>query len=313
VISTTAVSGALEGCNPAVTAPAFTGSDNCEGDFTPVVTTDGPVADGCNYSQTWTANYTDECGNAALPVSITYTWTQDNELPVISTTAVSGALEGCNPAVTAPAFTGSDNCEGDFTPVVTTDGPVADGCNYSQTWTATYTDDCGNIAEPVSITYTWTQDNELPVISTTAVSGALEGCNPAVTAPAFTGSDNCEGDFTPVVTTDGPSNTGCNYSQTWTANYTDECGNAALPVSITYTWTQDNELPVISTTAVSGALEGCNPAVTAPAFTGSDNCEGDFTPVVTTDGPVATQDATTPRPGPPTIPMSAAMLPCRSR
>ena len=50
---------------------------------------------------------------------------------------------------------------------------------------------------------------------------------PTVTDPVFTGLDNCVGVFDPIVTTDRTTNTGCNYSQTWTANYTDACGNAA--------------------------------------------------------------------------------------
>ncbi|MBK8349706.1 MAG: hypothetical protein IPL08_19635 [Saprospiraceae bacterium] len=281
VISTTAVSGDL-GCNPMVTAPVFTGSDNCDGVFTPTVTTSGPSGPVCARTQTWTANYTDQCGNAATPVSVTYTWKQDQVLPVISTTAVSGDL-GCNPMVTAPVFTGSDNCDGVFTPTVTTSGPSGPVCARTQTWTANYTDQCGNAATPVSVTYTWKQDLVLPVISTAAVSGDL-GCNPTMTAPVFTGSDNCDGVFTPIVTTSGPSGPVCARTQTWTANYTDQCGNAATPVSVTYTWKQDQVLPVISTTAVSGDL-GCNPMVTAPVFTGSDNCDGVFTPTVTTSGP----------------------------
>ncbi|MGV8114623.1 MAG: HYR domain-containing protein [Lentimicrobium sp.] len=286
-ITTSAVSGDL-GCSPAVVEPIFSGSDNCEGTITPVVTTSGPSNTGCDYSQTWTAEYTDACGNVASPVSITFTWTQDTEAPVISTTATSGPLSGCNPTVTAPAFTGLDNCDGVFDPVVSTAGPTNTGCDYSQTWNANYTDACGNAATQVSITYTWTQDTEAPVISTTATSGPLSGCNPTVTAPTFTGLDNCDGVFDPVVSTAGPTNTGCDYSQTWNANYTDACGNAATQVSITYTWTQDTEAPVISTTATSGPLSGCNPTVTAPTFTGLDNCDGVFDPVVSTAGPTNT-------------------------
>ena len=239
--------------------------------------------------------------NAATPVSITYTWTQDTDAPVITTTATSDDL-GCNPTVVAPAFTGTDNCEGTITPVVTTAGPTNTGCAYTQTWTANYTDACLNAATQVSITYTWTQDTDAPVITTTATSDDL-GCNPTVVAPAFTGTDNCEGTITPVVTTAGPTNTGCAYTQTWTANYTDACLNPATQVSITYTWTQDTDAPVITTTATSDDL-GCNPTVVAPAFTGTDNCEGTITPVVTTAGPL-TQDALTPRPGTPTTLMLA--------
>src|SRR5512147_1339283 len=108
-------------------APVFTGLDNCEGEFTPVVTTLGPANNGCAFTQTWNANYTDGCGNAATEASITYTWTEDLIAPVISTVASSQNL-GCNPTVEAPVFTGLDNCEGEFTPVVTTLGPQNNGC-----------------------------------------------------------------------------------------------------------------------------------------------------------------------------------------
>jgi hypothetical protein len=246
------------------------------------VTTTGPSNTGCAYTQTWTANYTDACGNVADEISITYTWTVDTENPVLATTATSGDL-GCNPTVVAPEFTGTDNCEGAITPVVTTTGATNTGCAYTQTWTANYTDACGNVADEISITYTWTVDTEKPMLATTATSGDL-GCNPTVVAPEFTGTDNCEGAITPVVTTTGATNTGCAYTQTWTANYTDACGNVADEISITYTWTVDTEKPMLATTATSGDL-GCNPTVVAPTFTGTDNCEGAITPVVTTTGP----------------------------
>jgi len=281
VISTAASNSNL-GCNPTITTPAFTGTDNCEGVITPVVTTAGPTNIGCAYSQTWTANYSDACMNAAVPVSVTYTWTQDLVAPVLATTATSGNL-GCNPTVSAPVFTGTDNCEGSITPVVTTAGPTNSGCTYTQSWTANYTDACINSAVPLSITYTWTVDTELPVLNTNATTTDL-GCNPTVTAPAFTGTDNCEGTITPVVTTAGPTNTGCAYSQTWAANYTDACMNVATPISISYTWTQDTEAPDITTTAISGDL-GFNPVVVDPLFTGTDNCEGSITPVISTNGP----------------------------
>ncbi|MBK8671135.1 MAG: hypothetical protein IPN89_17510 [Saprospiraceae bacterium] len=35
-------------------------------------------------TQTWTANYTDACTNAAVPVSVTYTWVEDVVIPVIA-------------------------------------------------------------------------------------------------------------------------------------------------------------------------------------------------------------------------------------
>ncbi|MCB9332798.1 MAG: SprB repeat-containing protein [Lewinellaceae bacterium] len=243
-------------------------TDACEG-FGSVTGNDVSDNASCPETITRTWTYTDACGNVGSTFQLIVV--QDISVPVISTAANSGDL-GCNPTVVAPTFTGLDNCEGTFIPMVTTTGPSNTGCAYTQTWLANYTDGCNNAAIEQSITYTWTQDTEPPVISTTASSGDL-GCNPTVVAPTFTGTDNCEGAFLPTVTTTGPSNTGCAYTQTWLANYTDGCGNPADEVSITYTWTQDSEAPVISTTANSGDL-GCNPTVVAPTFTGLTTAKG---------------------------------------
>ncbi len=255
------------GCNPIVEAPTFTAMDNCDGDVTGMieVTTAGPQltsgdAECMLYSQTWTANVSDDCENDALPVSTTYTWKQDLVLPVIVAEMADGDL-GCNPIVEAPTFTAMDNCDGDVTGMieVTTAGPQltsgdAECTLYSQTWTANVSDLCENDALPVSTTYTWKQDLVLPVIVAEMADGDL-GCNPVVEAPTFTAMDNCDGDVTGMieVTTAGPQLTSgdaeCTlYSQTWTANVSDDCENDALPVSTTYTWKQDLVLPVIVAT-----------------------------------------------------------------
>ena len=64
-------------------------------------------------TQTWTANVDDDCGNSAASVSVTYTWVEDTELPVITQTAgedPDGTDLGCNPTVVAPTFSATDNC-----------------------------------------------------------------------------------------------------------------------------------------------------------------------------------------------------------
>ena len=279
VISTSDVSGD-KGCGDPGT-PSFSGADNCDGPFSPNVDDGGgPTITGCSYEQTWTATYTDACGNPAAPVSITWTWSIDNEDPVISTSDVSGD-KGCGDPGT-PSFSGADNCDGPFSPNVDDGGgPTITGCSYEQTWTATYTDACGNPAAPVSITWTWSIDNEDPVISTSDVSGD-KGCGDPGT-PSFSGADNCDGPFSPNVDDGGgPTITGCSYEQTWTATYTDACGNPAAPVSITWTWSIDNEDPVISTSDVSGD-KGCGDPGT-PSFSGADNCDGPFSPNVDDGG-----------------------------
>ena len=186
----------------------------------------------------------------------------DTEAPVITAVNVN-ADKGCNPTITAPAFTGLDNCDGVFSPIVTTTGPTNTGCAYTQTWTANYTDVCGNAATPVSTIYTWTVDTEAPVI-TAVNANADKGCNPTITAPAFTGLDNCDGVFFPIVTTTGPTNTGCAYTQTWTANYTDACLNAAIPVSTIYTWTVDTEPPVITAVNATPTRDATRPSLPRP-------------------------------------------------
>ncbi|MCR4872284.1 MAG: hypothetical protein K5885_01945, partial [Bacteroidales bacterium] len=237
------------GCNPNVIAPVFTVSDNCEGTFTldaANVVDGGVTGTGCEKSQTWTANYTDGCGNPATPVSITYYWTEDHTVPELHTEAVSDH-KGCNPVIVTPTFTVTDNCEGTFVlsaDSVTTTGKTGDGCEKSQSWTAHYTDGCGNPATPLTVTYSWKEDTQKPVIATTATDSYL-GCDPTtITPPTFSVSDNCEGDF--ALPTDSVTDGGVvavtsepyKFSRTWTAHFTDLCGNKADNVSITYTWVE---------------------------------------------------------------------------
>ncbi|MFC3875820.1 hypothetical protein, partial [Winogradskyella maritima] len=196
-----------------------------------VMTDTGVVADaeGCGFSQTWTANFTDDCGNAADEVSVTYTWIVDTDKPVI-TSSVEGGDLGCNPtAIPMPEFTLDEACSpGDI--VMTDTGVVADaeGCGFSQTWTANFTDDCGNAADEVSVTYTWIVDTDKPVI-TSSVEGGDLGCNPtAIPMPEFTIDEACSpGDIVMTDTGIVADAEGCGFSQTWTANFTDDCGNAA--------------------------------------------------------------------------------------
>ncbi|MBK9735419.1 MAG: hypothetical protein IPO92_10785 [Saprospiraceae bacterium] len=57
-------------CNPtSITAPTFEATDNCLASALSVIpTTAGPTGPACARTQTWTANYTDACTNAAVPV-----------------------------------------------------------------------------------------------------------------------------------------------------------------------------------------------------------------------------------------------------
>ena len=290
------------GCNPTVVAPTFSATDNCGVGSVTDVTTDGPEGTPCAMTQTWTANVNDNCGNPAAPVSVTYTWVEDTEAPVISQTAgedPDGTDLGCNPTIVAPTFSATDNCGVGAVTDVTTDGPEGTPCAMTQTWTANVNDDCGNPAAPVSVTYTWVEDTEAPVISQTPgedPDGTDLGCNPTVVAPTFSATDNCGVGAVTDVTTDGPEGTPCAMTQTWTANVNDDCGNPAAPVSVTYTWVEDTETPVISQTAgedPDGTDLGCNPTIVAPTFSATDNCGVGAVTDVTTDGPEGTPCAMT--------------------
>ena len=290
MISTTATSGDL-GCNPTVTAPVFTVTDNCDANLVAEVTTEGPVADGCNYTQSWTATVTDACDNEATPVTITYTWKVDTEAPVIATTATSGDL-GCNPTVTAPVFTVTDNCDANLVAEVTTEGPSADGCIYTQSWTATVTDACGNQATPVTITYTWKVDTEGPVIvnSPDDVTVSCSGEVPPVNTGLITATDGCGGIVRVVHVNDVPSQQTCanRYIITRTYRVFDECQNSTDVIQIITV--NDNVAPVLTGTLPGGSdINACYvdentlPAG-VPAFASlnvaqyyADNCPGAVT------------------------------------
>ncbi|MBK8349707.1 MAG: hypothetical protein IPL08_19640 [Saprospiraceae bacterium] len=265
VIATTAVS-ENKGCNPTIVAPVFTLTEACS-PGTIVVVDGGVTGAGCEKSQIWTANFTDGCGNVADEVVVTYTWTVDAIKPVIATTAVS-ENKGCNPTIVAPVFTLTEACS-PGTIVVVDGGVTGAGCEKSQIWTANFTDGCGNVADEVVVTYTWTVDAIKPVIATTAVS-ENKGCNPTIVAPVFTLTEACS-PGTIVVVDGGVTGAGCEKSQIWTANFTDGCGNVADEVVVTYTWTVDAIKPVIATTAVS-ENKGCNPTIVAPVFTLTEAC-----------------------------------------
>ena len=102
-----------------------------------------------------------------------------------------------------------------------------------------------------------TSDNVAPTISTTATNNYDWGCDPAtVTAPTFTATDACAGTLVPTVVAGTVQNTGtCTRKRTWTANVSDNCGNAAVEKSITYTWTE-SQVPTIGAIANQNATMG---------------------------------------------------------
>ncbi len=237
------------GYSPDIKPPTFSTYDNClDATLNLLPATSGPSNDGCSFTQTWSANYTDNCLNKAAEVSVTYTWSVNSQDAIIIASDHSRDL-GCNPNIIPPKFYAAENCFDVTVNVVpTTIGPENNGCSYSQTWTARHEGANSNNVVEKSVTYTWTEDLEIPVITqlTGAEDGTYFGCNPVV-APTFKATDNClDVSVSVLPTTTGPSHNGCSYTQTWIANYTDNCLNKAAEVSVTYTWTEDKDEPIIT-------------------------------------------------------------------
>ena len=242
-------------CDPtSITPPTFSGTDNCAGDISSdiVVTTNGVEGTDCEKSQTWKANYTDPCGNAAVEKTVTYTWTVP-PTPIIHTELTSRNL-GCNPTIVAPTvndFTVTDQCASG-TPVVslTRSDTAKNGCDRTLMWTASYTNACGTTVSK-SISYSW-KVMTTPSISTTLPLTGTKECNwdyntNAPTYADFTVTDGCNSSATATVTPGTlDESVDCQRSMTWTATYKNACDMEATAQVITYTWPYDVTEPVIT-------------------------------------------------------------------
>jgi gliding motility-associated-like protein len=201
------------------------------------------------------------------------------DVPVIATIAESKDL-GLNPVVQAPVFTGTDVCDGTFVPVATTQGPQVSGCTFTQSWVASYTNTCGAVAVPVSVTYTWTTDTEPP----TATQGTIADCYKTAgeaQAAALTATtamaDNCTASAELAVTAE--VNGTC--SAVVTVTITDKANNKK---EITYQTRIDNTAPQFTCVATPftrifpAGGNGYTVAGTELDPTGvTDNCEGTLT------------------------------------
>jgi len=224
------------------------------------VATEGKSSDDeCNYTQTWTATYTDGCGNEAEAVSVTYTWKEDNTAPIITEDVEDKDL-GCNPEeiiFDEPIFAGG------CTPLELQGEPVlgdliVDGCAREQTKTWTVTD-CSGLETTTSQTLNWTIDTEAPLVVNNIDDKDL-GYNPSsidFDEPIFDGG--CSEAFPvegyPMI--DDVVEDGCNRSQVSKWKVTD-CSGLITTVEQTLTWIIDNEAPEIVVDAIDKDL-GCNP------------------------------------------------------
>ncbi|WP_425077194.1 vWA domain-containing protein, partial [Psychroserpens sp. S379A] len=203
--------------------------------------------------------------------------------PTISTTSVSGPIDGFCPEIIAPTFTVNHDCQGDPTPTVNTSGPTNNGCEFSQTWEASYahTGVCPAVAENVSITYTWFQDTTAPTINCpTEVIDLGEDPNPqtlpteaSVEAYIETlSNDNCE-ILSTVATAGTISNLDCVNTQEFTVVVTDKCG-LIDECTLTYTWRTDCCVPAATcNNLIDVPLESCVATIPSSYDAGNTDAE----------------------------------------
>ncbi len=313
------------GCNPErpgeerAIADVGVPSDNC-GVVASTLTAQGGTitGDACGYTQVWTVSIEDACGNIGT-CEVTYVWVEDEEDPVFANCMEGSQDEspidlGCNPgrpdAERAIADVGvpSDNC-GVVASTLSAEGGAitGDACGYTQVWTVSIEDACGNIGT-CEVTYVWVEDEENPVF-TNCTEGSQDespidlGCNPerpdAERAIADVGapSDNC-GVVASTLSAEGGVITGdaCGYTQVWTVSIEDACGNVGT-CEVAYVWVEDEENPVFANCPIEEPIDlGCNPerpdAARAIADVGapSDNC-GVVASTLSAQGGTITGDA----------------------
>ena len=285
------------GCNPTlpVCSTVVTALDLCDGDVSASVTcTPGPItSEGCLRRQAFLYTAVDSCGNSTRE-QVVYTWKQDTTRPVFANLPTGGDL-GCNPTrpTCSTAVTALDECDGDLSARIRcTPGPLETlgDCGFSQIFTYTVEDSCGNPAVAV-VVYRWTEDTTAPELVNLPPGGDL-GCNPIrPTCVATVGArDLCDGDLGGRVRCEaGPIVDGalCAKTQVFTYSVTDRCGNTA-EARVTYTWREDITPPALRNLPTGGDL-GCNPIrpTCSQEVLAIDLCDGDVTrSLVCTAGPI---------------------------
>lgn len=205
-----------------------------------------------------------------------YYYVKDEEAPSLTVPTANLSI-GCNPtlptvASVVAASSATDNCS---TPTITAEaGTITGTCEKSQTFTVTATDDCDN-TDVKTVTYTWTDDTEKPVIVDLA-DYSLEGFGtPWPASVVTTWTDNCSagGSITGVageVVTDG-----CIQYLDFVFNVSDDCENDAIETVTRVTRSYDIQSPTITCPAdisSSPPVGETSLNVTLIDPTVSDNC-----------------------------------------
>ena len=230
------------GCNPVKPTmqsvmAASSVTDNCEATIS---VSAGPITGDCTKSQTFTVIATDDCGDRSDTETVTFTWTEDNQAPMLTVPA-GGDLD-CNPDA-LPSMQSVldqssviDNCGATIS---VSPGQITGDCTKTQIFTVTATDNCGDLSDTKTVTYTWTEDNQAPVLTVPA-GGDLD-CNPDA-LPSMQSvldqssvTDNCGAT---ISVSAGQITGDCTKTQIFTVTATDDCGDLSDTETVTYTWSE---------------------------------------------------------------------------
>ncbi len=200
--------------------------------------------DDCNWLAIYTFDIKGEVGES-VSCQVFYTG-GDTEAPVLVGTLSQGAT-GMNLCFTdIPAGPGADEIKALFTDncgevtVVKSGTPTGDNCNWSVTYLYNITDECGNAADPIIITYSGS--NQTPPIVPEAVNVTVN-CKSQViepvVLPVVTAACGDTLTYSLSVQEIPPAFT-CEGNIIYTYRFTDECG---LYSDWTYTYTVERTTP----------------------------------------------------------------------
>jgi hypothetical protein len=227
------------GCNP--TPPTCSQNVTASNECGPVdvrCSAGDVVVDGCKRTQTFT--YTATACDLTETKTVTYTWTVVTK-PVITGLPAGGDL-GCNP--TPPTCSQNVTASNECGPVdvrCSAGDVVVDGCKRTQVFT--YTATACDLTETKTVTYTWTVVTK-PVITGLPAGGDL-GCNP--TPPTCSQNVTASNECGPVDVRCSAGDVvvdGCKRTQVFT--YTATACDLTETKTVTYTWKEDKEGPVIT-------------------------------------------------------------------
>ncbi|MBK12653.1 MAG: hypothetical protein CL849_03900 [Crocinitomicaceae bacterium] len=298
--------------NPSNTGMAIgSATDNCDAAPEVVVThIDGPILEGCagsySFTRTFTATATDHCGNTdsiSCDQLITVSDETAPSAPVIDGPADAEVLldadcaTDASPSVTGEAAaTATDNCDASPSIAITYEDSAptyacvgddtAEGSyTFLRTWTATATDDCGNVGTASTHVQTITVSDEIAPDFAGSANTFEIACDLYDEAVPYDvmAVDNCDSDVSIVILSNSEVSGSCAGALLRTYEATDDCGNSVQfeqAISLI-----DTVAPLITLTCPADAtLEadaacGADTSITALGnadITAVDNCDADL-------------------------------------